>query len=515
MKPLNANNPGCDPISSNCVIWQGPDIECIKLCKGDTVSDVVNKLALELCEVLDTLDLSTYNLPTECFAGSSCNPSDFHALIQILIDKICALQSSSTTRVADEPTGCPDCIVNIAPCFYYTNQFGDLVTTMLLGDYAITVGNKVCDLVNQITLINTTLINHEDRITVLENEPPPTLLLPQVTPVCVLAPPVATDMTLVLSALEQQFCQLVTATGSPNSLYQSILKQCAGLNTANALGPYGGTMSGLPGWITSTNTVANTINNMWLTICDLRAAVANIQENCCPSGCDGIDFLLQAAISGPNLTLYFTGTIPAGFTDCAPLGSTFKVTDSAGSSISQPILVTSFFNDPSGYTIDLSTTPVNQSLDMVIHSDVCLKNGTDTCTICVEYVLSNQANCPVMSILVTSETSAMVSFTAVSAPGTYTLEIWDAAFSGVIQTQSIAIPSPQAISFTVTGLLPSTSYNARLVVTIGTVTTDCPYAIFTTLPVLCLPPSSVSAAVQVPVECTTCGTAITFVSLNP
>ena len=49
MKPLNLDKSTCNPISSNCVIWGGPDIECINLCKGDTITDVTYKLALELC----------------------------------------------------------------------------------------------------------------------------------------------------------------------------------------------------------------------------------------------------------------------------------------------------------------------------------------------------------------------------------------------------------------------------------------------------------------------------------
>ena len=36
-----AKDRGCNPVSSNCVVWQGPDLACIDLCKGDTVSNVV------------------------------------------------------------------------------------------------------------------------------------------------------------------------------------------------------------------------------------------------------------------------------------------------------------------------------------------------------------------------------------------------------------------------------------------------------------------------------------------
>ena len=65
MKPLNLDNKPCSPISSNCVVWQGPDIPCIELCTGDTVSDVVSAMATELCTVLDTLKVSNYDLT--CF----------------------------------------------------------------------------------------------------------------------------------------------------------------------------------------------------------------------------------------------------------------------------------------------------------------------------------------------------------------------------------------------------------------------------------------------------------------
>ena len=65
MKPLNLDNSPCTPTSSNCVIWQGPNIPCIKLCTGDTISDVVYKLATELCTVLDTLNITAYDLT--CF----------------------------------------------------------------------------------------------------------------------------------------------------------------------------------------------------------------------------------------------------------------------------------------------------------------------------------------------------------------------------------------------------------------------------------------------------------------
>ena len=39
---------GCDSTSSNCVVWQGPDLTCVDVCNGDTVSDIIAKL----CDII-------------------------------------------------------------------------------------------------------------------------------------------------------------------------------------------------------------------------------------------------------------------------------------------------------------------------------------------------------------------------------------------------------------------------------------------------------------------------------
>jgi hypothetical protein len=149
MKPLNLDNKPCSPISSNCVVWQGPDIPCIKLCTGDTVSDVVSAMATELCTILDTLKVSNYDLT--CFNLQACGPEDFQALIQFLITKICELEGV-TPETKDIPT-CPDCVVSVAECFVTGTQ-----TTMQLVDYVQLIGEKICNLITEIALIQELLI---------------------------------------------------------------------------------------------------------------------------------------------------------------------------------------------------------------------------------------------------------------------------------------------------------------------------------------------------------------------
>ena len=517
MKPLNLNNAGCDPISSNCVIWQGPDIPCINLCKGDTVSDVVFKLATELCNVLDQLDVTTYNLPTECFGTQACDPKDFHALIEIIINKICDINTEVGLRTGTTGTGCPDCEVDIAPCFYYTNEFGDQVTSMQLTDYTRAIGNKVCDLVNQINGLNAAVTELDLRVTALENAPAPTFILPQVTPTCVLSPAVPTNMNIVLSTLEQQFCQLVSVSGSANALSQAITKQCLNLSSSPALGPGGGTMASIPGWIISANTVASSLNNMWLTMCDLRAAVRTIQLNCCPSGCDGIDFNLQASFASTAITLYFTGTIPVGFQECDPLGNTFTISDTLGNSITTKIITTNFFNDPAGYVINIAGTPLNPASDMTISSDICLTDPSTntTCQFCVNTVVKNQSICP--SLAATPDvtgTQVTFTFSPIAIPGSYAIQLWDFGFTSILDSQTQYLTTGGEATYTFTGLTPSTTYHARVVITVGSNVTECGYVTFTTSPVLCLPPSSPVGSIALPVLCDTCGPALEF-SDNP
>ena len=124
MKPLNNDEPGCNYTTSNCVIWQGPDIPCIKLCKGDTISDVIAKLATELCNVLNILEIepsaTAIGYDLSCLNIQGLPPQDFQELIQFIINKLCTL--SGNTPIPGSPQdGCPDCIVDIAPAFYYEN----------------------------------------------------------------------------------------------------------------------------------------------------------------------------------------------------------------------------------------------------------------------------------------------------------------------------------------------------------------------------------------------------------
>jgi hypothetical protein len=495
MKPLNADTPGCDPISSNCVIWQGPDIECIKLCKGDTISDVTYKLALELCKIMDTLNISNYDL--SCLEIPNCPPENFQQLIQLLIEKICELQDCCDETTPVSPNGCPDCVVEIAPCFYFENPQQDTIVTMQLVDYVTAIGNKICDLVNQINTINQILAQYGQRITNLEqelaNQPPFTL--PTIIPVCVM-PPVQTDPIAVLQALEEQFCALVQATGTPNEIYQAIVASCLGSVPPDALS-HNGTVTG---WV-DMNNQADAVSNLFALICDLRAAVRNIQLNCCPTGCDGISIQLQAVVENNQLILYFTGTIPAGFGYCGGIVPSVYVADTNGNFFYQQIDIIGNLNAPGGVVIPLAGTPVNPSSNLNVSITPCFYNSSTnaTCQYQLTSTVINTSTCPTLQFQST-DTSISYSFSWVGGAASLAVKLYDATGTVLITTNTHVVGGAQVVNGIFNALTPGTNYKIRLEITISGSPGPqiCSWNIVGTTPPACVPPGNVTAQLVVP-----------------
>ena len=298
MKPLNLDNRPCSPISSNCVIWQGPDIPCIKLCTGDTISDVVFKLATELCTIMDQLKVSNYDLT--CLNLNACPPDDFQALIQLLIDKVCELNGIPTGT--EKSAGCPDCVISVAQCLKEADP--SLPATMQLIDYVQMLAGKICSILSDINIINSQITNLDNRVTILENTPPPTFTLPSIDTSCLAAyipgAPAAATIDLVLDALVNNdiigYCELINATGFPDQLLQAVATQCientslslaskgAGDSPVKTMSAQYGPYSGFGTWNSSPVTVADAINNIWISICDIYSYVSTFSKTVVAAG---------------------------------------------------------------------------------------------------------------------------------------------------------------------------------------------------------------------------------------
>jgi len=311
MRPLNLDNSPCTPIASNCVIWTGPSISCIKLCTGDTVSDVVFKLATELCTLLDQTNVTTYDLA--CFNLAACPPTTFDQLIQLLIDKICALENitptaTTTTTSTTSPgksTVVSDYLLTAAPCLGGG--------TVGLVDYVNMIAAKICDLITQITIINAEINALDIRVTALETAPTPTFIIPSFTLQCdigtiipVLAAGSTQDIDIVLQRfINEEWCPYKTVFGTSTDLSNAISSQCvAGTDLALAaqyITPGVQMNVEYPTYVGTPTTLNEAVSNIWLALCDVRNRVENYEKESIVAAGDNITV---TPVTVANVTTY-------------------------------------------------------------------------------------------------------------------------------------------------------------------------------------------------------------------
>lgn len=387
MIPVSSSNyqQGCNPISSNCVVWQGPNLPIIGLCNGDSISDVVAKLATELTEIKGELSLSGIDL--SCLELTTA-PESVSELFQVLVNEICTLKGAETSVGT---TTTETIIASLPTCLQYTNLENDLITELPIDQYAELVAAKVCEIIGDITTINTTIDDHETRITSLENNVGSDYTTPQITPSCVL-PAVPTDIDEVLEELEDQFCTLDSTLGGSTSLLAASTYQCDLLSSDSQLSG-AGTMSSIEGWNTQVNNVAESLQNMWLTICDMRAAVKDIQTNCCTIDCNSIVFAAFGTYSEGTITLNFGGTvIPDDFTECNPAGNTVTITDAASNTYTTTISVTDALAGNDTADIDISGSSLSDVSNYSVTITLCTTEGSITCEKTLSFEVVNEAS---------------------------------------------------------------------------------------------------------------------------
>lgn len=484
----SATTNGCDNISSNCVIWQGPDIACIDLCNGDTVSEVVAKLATEVCDLITngvSSNPSLTGLNLDCLNIKGVTPTTLVPVLQAMVVQICANRSpssSSETEKAQVQANLP--IMTLPACFLpYNDANGNPVTQLRLDEFATLTAQKVCTNLSSINVIQSTLSNYSTRLAVLEgcvlingacsNAVVETKIIPAP---CVIAGGQLTDVSVVLQALQIKYCSLEAAVGLPsainNTISQSVIT-ASYTTLANKAVSYGS----IAGWNTSPATFAQSMQNAWIVIDDMYTAVTNIQTNCCPTGCDRVVFgyvtsniLTQGEITSLNFN-FESSTIPATFNDCA--GSTvIRITDALNNVITQTVSVSSLQNDASGVLVSLPTLNTNQNLTVSVA--FCATDGTDTCSDTILSTVTGVVPCPTEIIMsAITSTSATVSFVnLIGLTAVYTIDILDS--SNVLVATFVQNSPGASVSHNFTGLIPGTNYTARVTVAKGGTIVVCP-----------------------------------------
>lgn len=499
IQPTNTQA-GCNPVSSNCVIWQGPDIPCIDLCKGDSISDVTFKVATELCTLVTQLDIQYFDV--SCFPPICPKPENIHDLIQFILDTLCSQQVGAPAKATDceELLSCP---VTVAPCFQEPNSFGDLITQLPLVDYATAIATKVCEILEDIVVIQGDIISLSDRIEVFELCDACNPDIPAITvPSSCLSPSTNIPIVTFVEAMEAELCDLKTAVVGDGTVSQTIVdavlaEQCQGIESATPLSQPYASMGLIPGWVTASSgnftTLSAAVQNLWITVCDMRAALNNVVTNCC-NECNQV--MLSLADSSYNsatttLTIDFVGTIPAGvtcsgnvilqITDCNGISFNYNTGSDLctllGTSINVDFSVSAPGTFNTGcvgayaYNINSGTGGLN-----------LITTSNQKCDISVSQFVAGGA-VPALVITPVSTTTLRATFTPTYVgPVTYYLELWDNSYTGIVSSVVINTP-PTGIAYnhSFSSLTTGTTYQTRMTMIAGASNETGPFYPGTTL----------------------------------
>jgi hypothetical protein len=424
-----------NPVNTKCVIWDGPDITCLDgtiLCKGQTIDVTLYTLATKLCDIYTALSLEDINTCINNIndgTSVSIGPtSSIKEVFSAIIKKVCTLDTRVTelenSPCLEQTAVVPECLRAQAVVY---PSYDPVTYTLPLQYYAELVANSVCGILIDITGLqnNALIINQQiaDLWTALDTCSNATQNT--VVPTCTYnynINPNGGPVTIqtAYSWLEADFCTLRGAVGTTTEITNAVNTQCANLSNEDRL-TGSGTMSTLSGWVSNPISIADTLSNLWLTVCDMRTEVARIVDTCCFSMCDylGVGYVATWSTDGTQVTISFidpsnpvvytsglvppaagspfsadgTTPLPAWVTTQFPTASQTNVlfTFSDGSitfTIDTGDIINTWATSGSQIVIDFTTmappgynqTSLDQQLQITFSYDVVIGTNTTTCT---------------------------------------------------------------------------------------------------------------------------------------
>ena len=416
-KPINQNNNGNVNLTGKAVKWDGPNIPCLDLCTGDTVTTVVYKIGQRVCELVTSYE-ELEDLDFQCILDycTSC-PKDYSikAIIQLLLDNDCKIQ--------DLITGLENQINNI-------NNAGIVlslnlkciedelllicrdITTYTINDLLQCFINIICDHETSIQAQAARILTLEQLICSLQdivvngeyNEP-------DLTNACINGG-TPTEHHIFTGLLADEVCDIRTDLGTTAEVQDAISNAC------------------ITDFLTDPDIIRNPTNlaqdetNKWIVLCAALDRLKDIEENCCSPVCDDIKIGFSATYSeiDEEYSLSFNngvGTfIPPGFTDC---GTTITFTDQHSNTftIISPITNGAVIVVPQGslFVTDPVTVTINTCFE---HT-----NGLQCIDCFVQTIPSQEVGCKICKLCAVGDETAHIQVTyttlASATPVTVTL----------------------------------------------------------------------------------------------
>ena len=502
---------GCDNTSSNCVIWQGPDLTCVDICNGDTISDVVAKLAEQLCECCgltgeggrarsaSSIDIRTVN--QLCLESDYGKANNIQTLLTNIIDKLCTCCAS--TQSATDTCSCsipiPECLREKARNYLNTT---DSISTMVLHDpntnkgYAHFLAEQICvngvaivDVKRQMNSLDGRVLNLEGKI-----NRKTTSTVPNVT------------LAIGGTGRPQKIESAVVATNNTLSKYATLIGSTGQINTAIAAAPElgarnrlsgPGTMSGSRNWITVPRNLAQSFQNLWLTMADTRNALESIKETVANPLCDDVKFdvkvTLQKDAVGAVTEMNFDfsdSVIPSQYNDCNNL-TKVTVTDSSLNQISFKVNVAGQYQSSSSpyRLVNNKMGALDLASNYSVRVEFCATNGDNQCSEIQNITVHNETSCPTLTI--GTVTNSTIPFTVSSlkypANNGYTVTVELKSNSGSLIDSRSFTSFTSNLTGTFSNLQPETQYRINTLVTKDGIkeTTNCPDQLQSTNAPLC------------------------------
>lgn len=458
-KPLNYDKApfrggGCDTTSSNCVIWNGPDIPSLGICKGDNITIAIHKLAVQIIQFKRYFNIDNYDMT--CLVGKDCKPKDFQEFIQLLIDKICEKNNvetpSPTTPNTTQSSGSNEGDnIPIPQMFYYENEKGDTVRHMPLKHYVTTLGNKLVETVNigrELVLSTRNLSNVVDE---LSNKPDPEIELPTVR-----IDGKDKELVEAIEDFDKEFKTYKEVLGTPIQLLSAISKESSKFNSIeklNGRGNYGD----VDNWVSgNNNNVAGSINNIWIMISDIYNYIKGIKKES-PDICESINLEMKLDRVGDELRVSFTGDIPNGVFTTTP-SVDLNIKDQSGNTITKSINVIEVYSSNTYIGFDISNEALNKNDVLLVE----IPNVTFTNDIyyCGRYLNGTVGDysCPELMTVIGKD-KIDIFFAWLNNIGTVRIDLVDVVSDRIVDSKDIEVSRNGQYMFTFDNLTADSGYN--------------------------------------------------------
>lgn len=366
-------NTSIDIIPSNSVPWNGPNVPCLGLCKGDSVSDIVVKLATKICELAAPTDLSTLSLQCvyDIIASEETGTRTLLSVLSLMTSAECSLNQAILALTQRINGLTINSFIIDRKCFRQVDSVGN--------ELSYTLNSTIEDLIIEACNNKTTVAALSGTVNNLKNQVDNLNLTPIITEpsitTCINPSSLPTSVQVKNSATE--YCSFRTILGT-NAQIQTAISRLG--NNINIL------YQTFPGWSLSPTSFMQVINNYEIVINDLLNRIITIETNCCAISCDSIKINFSIDFVDGGVILLFRDIdgvkIPNGFVDN---GSVMTITDvKTGNVITSNLTIVNNYQ-----TGVIPLTGFTSNGDITFSLAYKAINGTTSCNKCIMKTVKN------------------------------------------------------------------------------------------------------------------------------